>query len=123
MSLLRLLNVQGIAGFGTLSSSPTGRDNRMFQIVDNVTHQAGAHAVRAGVDFLYNADTITYPRSIRGAYTFSSLANFLAGSYNNGSASTAHRRRSSSTSGSANRQSGTLCGAASTVIPHRPGSC
>ena len=55
----------------------------MFQIVDNVSHQAGAHALRAGVDFLFNDDTITYPRSIRGAYTFSSLANFLAGVYNN----------------------------------------
>ena len=55
----------------------------MFQIVDNLSHQAGAHALRAGVDFLYNDDTITYPRSIRGSYTFSSLANFLAGVYNN----------------------------------------
>ena len=32
---------------------------------------------------LYNDDTITFPRSIRGSYTFSSLANFLAGVYNN----------------------------------------
>jgi hypothetical protein len=35
------------------------------------------------VDFLFNDDTITYPRSIRGSYLFSSLANFLAGVYNN----------------------------------------
>ena len=55
----------------------------MYQVVDNLSHQAGAHALRAGVDFLYNDDTITYPRSVRGAYTFSSLANFLAGTYNN----------------------------------------
>jgi hypothetical protein len=39
--------------------------------------------LRAGVDFLYNDNVITYPRSVRGAYTFSSLANFLAGVYNN----------------------------------------
>ena len=65
------------------SGSPTGRLNKMFQVVNNLSHQAGAHALRAGVDFLYNDDTITYPRSIRGAYTFSSLANFLAGTYNN----------------------------------------
>ena len=75
--------IAGVASFGTLSGSPTGRVNRMFQIVDNLSHQAGAHAVRAGVDFLYNDVTITYPRSIRGAYTFSSLANFLSGVYNN----------------------------------------
>ena len=51
----------------------------MYQVVDNLSHQAGAHALRAGVDFLFNDDTITYPRSVRGSYTFSSLANFLAG--------------------------------------------
>ena len=65
----------------------------MFQLVDNLSHQAGAHALRAGVDFLYNDDTITYPRSVRGSYTFSSLANFLAGIYNNAGS----RRRSATT--------------------------
>ena len=55
----------------------------MYQVVNNLSHQAGAHAVRAGVDFLYNDDRITFPRAVRGSYTFSSLANFLAGTYNN----------------------------------------
>ena len=41
--------------------------NKMYQVVDNVSHQAGAHALRVGVDFLLNDDTITYPRSIRGS--------------------------------------------------------
>ena len=59
------------------------RVNTLYEVVDNLSHQAGAHALRAGVDVLYNDDTITFPRSIRGAYTFSSLANFLAGVYNN----------------------------------------
>ena len=77
------VNIQGVASFGTLSGSPTGRVNKMYQIVDNLSHQAGEHAIRAGVDFLYNDDTITYPRSIRGAYLFSSLANFQSGAYNN----------------------------------------
>src|SRR6185436_15485203 len=77
------VSIAGVASFGTLSGSPTGRLNNLFQIVDNLTHQAGAHALRAGVDFLYNDDRITFPRSIRGAYTFSTLANFLTGVYNN----------------------------------------
>ena len=47
----------------------------------HVSHQAGAHALRAGVDFVFNDDTITYPRSLRGSYAFSSLANFLTGNY------------------------------------------
>ena len=53
----------------------------MYQVVDNLSHQAGAHALRAGVDFVFNDDTITYPRSVRGSYAFSSLANFLTGNY------------------------------------------
>jgi hypothetical protein len=77
------VSISGIASFGTLSGSPTARLNRMFQIVDNVSHQRGAHALRAGVDFLFNDDTITYPRAYRGSYTFSSLQNFLLGVYNN----------------------------------------
>ena len=77
------VSIAGVASFGTSSGSPTGRLNKMYQVVNNLSHQAGAHALRAGVDFLYNDDTITYPRSIRGAYTFSSLTNFLAGTYNN----------------------------------------
>ena len=55
----------------------------MYQVVNNLSHQAGAHAFRVGVDFLYNDDQITYPRSVRGSYAFSSLANFLTGIYNN----------------------------------------
>jgi outer membrane receptor protein involved in Fe transport len=77
------VSIAGVASFGTLSGSPTGRLNTMYQIVDNMSHQAGAHALRVGVDFLYNDDTVTFPRSIRGGYTFSSLAAFLSGVYNN----------------------------------------
>ncbi len=77
------VSIAGVASFGTASGSPTRRQNGMFQVVNNLSHQAGAHALRGGVDFLYNDDTITYPRSVRGSYSFSSLANFLAGAYNN----------------------------------------
>jgi len=77
------VSIAGVASFGTLSGSPVRRQNTLYQIVDNLSHQAGAHALRAGVDVLYNDDTIAFPRSIRGAYAFSSLANFLAGTYNN----------------------------------------
>jgi outer membrane receptor protein involved in Fe transport len=78
------VSIAGIASFGTSSSSPTRRVNKLYQVVNNLSHQAGAHAVRAGVDFLYNDDRIGFPRARRGSYTFSSLANFLAGVYNNG---------------------------------------
>jgi hypothetical protein len=77
------VSILGVASFGTLSGSPQGRLNKMFEVVDNLSHQAGAHALRVGVDFLFNDDTITFPGSNRGAYTFSSMANFLSGVYNN----------------------------------------
>jgi hypothetical protein len=75
------VSISGVATFGTLSTSPVRRVNRLYQAVDTLSHQAGGHAVRAGVDVLVNDDTITYPRSYRGSYTFSSLANFLTGAY------------------------------------------
>jgi hypothetical protein len=74
--------ISGVATFGTFSSSPTARRNTMIQVVDNVSHRVGAHALRGGVDLLYNDDTITFLRTFRGSYTFSSLANFLTGTYN-----------------------------------------
>jgi hypothetical protein len=77
------VSIAGVASFGTLSVSPTRRQNSLYEVVDNLSHQAGAHALRAGVDVLYNDDTITFPRSSRGAYTFGSLASFLSGAYNN----------------------------------------
>ncbi|MGH9886488.1 MAG: carboxypeptidase regulatory-like domain-containing protein, partial [bacterium] len=73
------VSISTVASFGTLSGSPTRRVNRMYQVVDNLSHQAGAHALRAGFDVLYHDDTITYPRSVRGGYSVSALANFLAG--------------------------------------------
>jgi hypothetical protein len=76
------VSIAGVGSFGTLSGSPQGRLNKMVQVVNNLSHQAGAHALRAGIDFIHNDDKITFPRSIRGSYAFSSLANFLAGTYN-----------------------------------------
>lgn len=75
------VNISGIAVFGTAPGAPAKRLNRMYQVVDNVTHYAGGHSLRAGVDVLFNDDTITFPRSVRGSYSFSSLANFLSGNY------------------------------------------
>jgi hypothetical protein len=77
------VGIAGVASFGTFPSSPQSRLNRMLQITNNIAQQRGAHALRAGVDFVHNADRIRFPRSERGSYTFSSLTDFLAGTYNN----------------------------------------
>jgi hypothetical protein len=76
------VTISGVATFGTFSSSPTRRENTLVQVVNNLSHQRGSHALRTGFDFTYNDDTITFLRSFRGSYTFSSLANFLSGTYN-----------------------------------------
>jgi hypothetical protein len=77
------VSISGVASFGTLSGSPTARLDKLVEFADNFSHQSGAHALRFGVDFLYNDLAITFPRSIRGSYSFSSLSNFQSGTYNN----------------------------------------
>jgi len=77
------VSISGVASFGTLSSSPQARLNNLYEIVDNLSHQAGAHSLRIGADFLYNDLTITFPQNSRGSYSFSSLDSFLSGTYNN----------------------------------------
>jgi hypothetical protein len=77
------VSISGVASFGTLSGSPTARLNKLGEVIDNLSYQTGAHAIRIGADFLYNDDIITFPRSNHGSYSFSSLANFLSGTYNN----------------------------------------
>jgi hypothetical protein len=53
-------------------------------VVDNLILQRGPHTFQMGADFLDNRDTITFPQTIRGSYTFASLAAFNAGTYNTG---------------------------------------
>jgi hypothetical protein len=77
------VSISGAASFGRLSSSPTGRINRMFQLVHSVSHHVGAHAIRIGGDYLYNHDRVIFPRAARGSYAFGSLQAFLSGTYNN----------------------------------------
>jgi hypothetical protein len=46
------VSISGVASFGTASGSPTRRTNTLVEVVDTLSHQAGAHALRAGADFL-----------------------------------------------------------------------
>ncbi|MFL6195484.1 MAG: TonB-dependent receptor domain-containing protein [Thermoanaerobaculia bacterium] len=75
------VTISGIASFGTATSSPTARDIDLFELVQNGTWLAGDHALKAGADLLRNRVTIAFPGALQGVYSFSSLANFLAGTY------------------------------------------
>jgi hypothetical protein len=80
------VTVSGVAIFGRSTSSPTARKNYLSEVVDNLVLEHGAHTVKAGVDFLDNEDTITYPQSLRGAYTFACIDGCMnslsSGNYN-----------------------------------------
>ncbi|HEY0005358.1 MAG TPA: carboxypeptidase regulatory-like domain-containing protein [Pyrinomonadaceae bacterium] len=75
------VNISGIASFGTSTVSPTARSTDLYEIADNLTTERGAHSIKGGADFLLNRLDITFPGATQGLYTFSSMANFLAGRY------------------------------------------
>jgi len=85
------INISGVANLGTSTSSPTGRDIDLYELVDNVTVERGAHSLKFGADFLYNRVNINFPGATRGVYTFSpsgsganqvsALTNFRNGRY------------------------------------------
>ena len=75
------VNINGVASFGTATFSPLGRDIDLFEVVNNISTERGAHSLKAGADFLYNRVDILFPGAAQGVYTFTSLANFLGGAY------------------------------------------
>ena len=75
------VNISGVANFGTATFSPLARDIDLYELVNNVSTQRGAHSLKAGVDLLLNRVLIDFPGALRGVYTFTSLGNFLSGTY------------------------------------------
>jgi len=75
------VNIAGVASFGTATFSPVARTANVFELSDSLTTQRGSRSFKAGGDFLLNRVDIAFPGAIQGVYTFTSLANFLSGSY------------------------------------------
>ncbi len=75
------VNISGVAGFGTATFSPLARDTDLYEAVNNFTSERGSHSIKLGADFLYNRVNIFFPGAFQGVYTFTSLENFLTGSY------------------------------------------
>ncbi|HEX8686132.1 MAG TPA: hypothetical protein VF654_06505, partial [Pyrinomonadaceae bacterium] len=75
------VNISGVAGFGTATFSPTRREADVFEALDNLTAQRGAHSYKFGADYLHNGLRIEFPGATGGVYTFTTLPNFLAGRY------------------------------------------
>ena len=75
------VNITGVASFGVATVSPLGRDINLFEAVDNISTQRGAHSLKFGGDFLYNRVNILFPGALQGVYSFNSLSSFVAGNY------------------------------------------
>ncbi len=75
------VNISGVASFGTATFSPLARSIDLYEAVDNISTQRGAHSLKGGVDFLYNRVNIEFPGALQGVYTFTTLQNFLNGTY------------------------------------------
>ena len=75
------IGISGIANLGIATFSPQGRDINLFEAVDNVSTQRGAHMFKAGGNFLYNRVNIFFPGALEGVYQFTSMSNFLSGNY------------------------------------------
>lgn len=75
------VNISGVASFGTATFSPLARSIDLYEVVDNISVQRGAHSFKGGADFLYNRVDITFPGALQGVYTFTTLQNFLNGTY------------------------------------------
>ena len=75
------VNINGVASFGTATSSPTERDIDLYQLTDNFSAVRGNHSLKFGGEYLYNDLDIGFPGALQGVYTFTNLANFLSGNY------------------------------------------
>jgi carboxypeptidase family protein/TonB-dependent receptor-like protein len=75
------VNIAGVASLGTATSSPTARDLDLYEVTNVTTLERGTHALRGGLDLLWNRADIAFPGALQGVYAFSSLADFQAGRY------------------------------------------
>jgi hypothetical protein len=75
------VNIAGVANLGTATFSPTERRLDLLELANVTTTIRGAHALKAGVDVLWDRLHIAFPGAVQGVYTFASLAEFQAGRY------------------------------------------
>jgi Carboxypeptidase regulatory-like domain len=77
------VNIAGTASLGTATFSPTARALDVYEVANSYTLQRDAHLIKLGASFLYERLNIVFPGVLQGVYSFSTLANFLAGTYIN----------------------------------------
>ena len=68
-----------MVGFGTVANWPQGRVFDVYQLSDATSWVHGRHIVKAGFDLRHIEDNSLNYTNSRGAFTFTSVNNFLAG--------------------------------------------
>ena len=74
-----------INDFGTLGGNSDGPITylaRRYELLDNLSWTAGRHSVKAGFDININPQFQTREKNLGGIYTFSTMADYLAGKIN-----------------------------------------
>ncbi len=67
--------------FGPLNFVPRDIGENRYQVIQNVTHLRGAHALKLGMDINIVDQNNLQTRTLRGQYDFTNLVNFAIGAY------------------------------------------
>ena len=76
--------VSGISNFGSPQFYASNEYENVYQILDNVTKQAGNHSLRAGVSFQRLRFSTSQPTQPRGTYTYTGVYTSQQGTSNTG---------------------------------------
>jgi hypothetical protein len=79
-SEIRLTDGQ-VFTFGSLNFVPRDITENRYQIIQNVTHLRGSHALKLGMDINIVDQNNLQTRTLRGQHDFTNLVNFAVGAY------------------------------------------
>jgi hypothetical protein len=77
-------SVSGLSNFGSPQFYASNEYNNVYQILDNITKQAGNHSLRAGVSFQRVRFSTSQPTQPRGTYTYNGTYTSQQGTSNTG---------------------------------------
>ena len=81
---LPYFNVSGLQHFGSPQFYASNEYENVYQILDNITKQAGNHSLRAGVNFQRVRFSTSQPTQPRGTYNFTGVYTSQVGTSNTG---------------------------------------
>jgi Carboxypeptidase regulatory-like domain/TonB dependent receptor/TonB-dependent Receptor Plug Domain len=81
---LPIIQVSGFAQLGSTSGDPRGRVDTNNQLIDNFSWKLDKHDVKLGAEYRRTTIRQYFDKYARGKLSFSSLADFLSGTLNDG---------------------------------------